>query len=147
MKEEAEGLSNIRFVGWTDRLSDYYSAMDLFLFPSRSEALGSAVLEAMSFGVPVVASDVGGIPEIVQPGVNGFLIDSTDVNAWAHRVERLCNDSCLRTRLAQNAEVTAAAFSPEAIAEQYYSLYVSTVYGTTWAWPDLSPPKTRSESF
>ncbi|MGI9258175.1 MAG: glycosyltransferase family 4 protein [Gammaproteobacteria bacterium] len=147
LKEEAEGLSNIRFVGWTDRLADYYSAMDLFMFPSRTEALGSAVLEAMSLGLPVIASDVGGIPEIVQPGVNGFLIDSADVNAWAHRVEQLCGDSCLRSRLAQNAAVTAAAFSPEAIAEQYYSLYVNAVYGTTWAWPHISPSKTRSESF
>ncbi len=146
LKLEAEGLSNIRFVGWTDRLADYYSAMDLFMFPSRTEALGSAVLEAMSLGLPVIASDVGGIPEIVQPGVNGFLIDPADVNAWAHRVEQLCEDPFLRSRLAQNAAVTAAAFSPEAIAEQYYSLYVNVVYGTTWAWPNLSPSKTRSES-
>ena len=146
LKAEAEGLSNVRFVGWSDRLADYYAAMDLFMFPSRTEALGSAVLEAMSLGLPVIASDVGGIPEIVQPGVNGFLIDPTDVNAWAHRVEQLRGDSCLRSRLAQNAAVTAAAFSPEVIAEQYYSLYVDAVYGTTWAWPNLSPSKTRSES-
>ena len=147
LKEEASGLSNIRFVGWTDRLIDYYAAMDLFMFPSRYEALGSAVLEAMSLGLPVIASDVGGIPEIVQPGVNGFLINPTDVNAWAHRVEQISNDSFLRSRLAQNAAVTAAAFSPEAIAEQYYSLYVNAVYGTTWAWPHISPSKTGSESF
>lgn len=146
LKQEAEGLGNIRFVGWTDRLVDYYSAMDLFMFPSRTEALGSAVLEAMSLGLPVVASDVGGIPEIVQPGVNGFLIDSTDINAWAHRIEQLGNDASLRSRLGQNAAVTAAAFSPEAIAEQYYSLYVTAVYGTTWAWPHISRSKTHSES-
>ena len=146
LKAEAEGLSNIRFVGWSDRLAEYYAAMDLFMFPSRTEALGSAVLEAMSQGLPVIASDVGGIPEIVQPGVNGFLVDATDVNTWTHRVAQLFGDSCLRSRLAQNAAVTAAAFSPEAIAEQYYSLYVNAVYGTAWAWPNLSPTKTRSES-
>ncbi len=120
--------------------------MDVFMFPSRSEALGSAVLEAMSFGLPVLASKVGGIPEIVQSGVTGFLIDPEDSEEWVRRVAQLRQNEKLRSRLAQNAAVTAACFSPETIAEQYYSLYVNALYGITWAWPNLSPGKAHSES-
>ncbi|HEY5624556.1 MAG TPA: glycosyltransferase family 4 protein [Gammaproteobacteria bacterium] len=146
LRAESRDLSNVRFLGWSDQLADYYAAMDLFVFPSRTEALGSAVLEAMSFGVPVVASQVGGLPEVVHPGVNGFLVGAGDIDDWVSRVEQLCRDASLRVRLARNAAVTAAGFTPESIAEQYYSLYVNTVHGVNWAWPSISPTKTRSES-
>ncbi len=145
LRAEAEPLSNVRFVGWSDQLADYYAVMDLFIFPSRTEALGSAVLEAMSFGLPVLASEVGGIPEIVHSGVNGFLIDPCDTDEWARRVLQLNGNEKLRSRLAQNAAVTSAAFTPEEIAEQYYSLYVNALYGVAWAWPNLSPNKTYSK--
>jgi glycosyltransferase involved in cell wall biosynthesis len=146
LRAESRELSNVRFLGWSDRLADYYAAMDLFIFPSRTEALGSAVLEAMSFGLPVIASQVGGLPEVVHPGVNGFLVDAENIDDWVSRVRQLCRDANLRARLARNAAVTAAGYKPENIAEQYYSLYVNAVYGVSWAWPSISPTKTHSES-
>lgn len=146
LRSEAEQLSNVRFTGWSGNLSDYYAAMDLFIFPSRYEALGSAALEAMSFGLPVLASDVGGLPEIVTPGVNGYLADSGDSGRLASRVAQLAEDPILRDRLGRNALATAAAFSPETIAEQYYELYLRAIYGVSWRWPKVASAKTRSES-
>ncbi len=146
LKLEAEQLSNVRFIGWSDHLSDYYAAMDLFIFPSRSEALGSAALEAMSFGLPVLASAVGGLPEIVTPGVNGYLVDPGDSARLASRVAQLAEDQILRDRLGRNALATAAGFSPEIIAEQYYELYLRAIYGVSWRWPKVARAKARSES-
>jgi len=146
LRAEAEDLPNVRFIGWSDQLSDYYAAMDMFVFPSRYEALGSAALEAMSFGLPVVASAVGGLPEIVTPGVNGFLVDSGDPARLAARISQLATDTILRDRLGRNALANAAAFSPDYVAEQYYELYLRAVYGVSWRWPKVASSKTRSES-
>jgi glycosyltransferase involved in cell wall biosynthesis len=146
LRSEAEQLPNVRSVGWSDRLSDYYAAMDLFVFPSGYEALGSAALEAMSFGLPVIASSVGGLPEIVTPGVNGYLVDAGESGALASRVSQLADDPVLRDRLGRNALATAAAFSPDAIAEQYHEFYLRAIYGVSWRWPKDASTRTRSES-
>ena len=67
LRTRAAGLPNVSLVGRVDNVADYYAMMDLFVFPSRYEALGSSLLEAMSFGVPVVATTVGGFFPRLQP--------------------------------------------------------------------------------
>jgi glycosyltransferase involved in cell wall biosynthesis len=71
----AEGLDNVEFTGFVDNIGDYYGAFDLFVFPSLREAIGSAMIDAMYFGLPVVATKIGGIPEFLEDGVNGRLIE------------------------------------------------------------------------
>ena len=77
LKDMAQGLDiagRVIFAGQISNMRDYYSAFDLFLLPTLSEGLGITILEAMSFGLPVIASAVGGIPELISHGVNGILI-------------------------------------------------------------------------
>lgn len=76
---------------------------DLFLLPSEQESFGLAALEALSCGVPVIASRVGGIPEVVAHGETGFLADVGDVEAMAQAAVRLLRDGALHERMSQAA--------------------------------------------
>jgi len=119
----ASDLSNVRFAGWVDNIGDYYAAMDVLAFPSRYEALGSAILEGMSFGLPVVASRVDGIPEIVRDNVDGFLVPVNDSLALAERILELAADPVLRQRLGEKARARAQQFSVRRMMLQYLDLY------------------------
>jgi glycosyltransferase involved in cell wall biosynthesis len=85
------------------------------LLPSQSyEGSPRAVVEAMAAGVPVLGSDIGGIPEHVESGVNGLLVPPTDVRAWATAIDRLRDDQ-LSTQLGKGAyDQWQSHFSPEA---------------------------------
>jgi glycosyltransferase involved in cell wall biosynthesis len=73
---------SVTFTGYTDRVADYLRAADCFLFPSESEAQGLAPLEAMACGLPVIASRIPGIMDMIQDGENGTLIEVHDETAW-----------------------------------------------------------------
>ncbi|HSG65080.1 MAG TPA: glycosyltransferase [Gammaproteobacteria bacterium] len=123
LHRQGRDLPNVEFVGWVDNVGDYYSVMDVFVFPSRTEALGSAMLEAMSFGLPVIAAAVGGIPEIVKPGINGALFAAGDAAGLLRHVVDIMTDATLRQALGSGARATAAAHSVEAGAAQYADVY------------------------
>lgn len=123
LREQAQGLQNVEFVGQVDNVGDYYSVMDLFVFPSREEALGSAILEAMSFGLPVIGSRVGGIPEVVRHDDTGFLIDSGDVRGMLESILRLEREPMLRQKMAQSARALVAERRIEVAAERYAAIY------------------------
>ncbi|MFN8005878.1 MAG: glycosyltransferase [Terriglobia bacterium] len=89
--------------GFVENLQDFFAAMDLFVFPSLSEGLGSVLLKAMSYRVPVIASQVGGIPEIVVDGVTGFLFPPGDPVAMADRVLYALGDMNQLRRCKENA--------------------------------------------
>ena len=73
--DASRDLDNVELVGWVDNVGDWLAAFDLFVYPSLHEALGSSILDAMGLGLPIVASNVGGIPEFVIDGVNGRLVE------------------------------------------------------------------------
>jgi len=123
LRAEARDMPNVEFMGRVDNVGDFYSAMDLFVFPSREEALGSAILEAMSCGVPVIGSRVGGIPEVVQPGENGLLFASGDAGELFRCIVALADDAQLRAKLATQARLSAQRRSVEVVAEQYSAIY------------------------
>ena len=89
----------IHFCGQVQHASSLLSAFDIFLLPSRSEALGFAALEAGSARLPVVASNVGGIPEVIQDGTTGLLVPVGDVNGFSTALTMLIQQPELRTRL------------------------------------------------
>jgi glycosyltransferase involved in cell wall biosynthesis len=99
-------------------------ASDLFLLPSETESFGLAALEAMACGLPVVASDVGGLPEVVAHGETGLLAPVGDIAAMARHVARLLGDQDERARFGAAARARVEAhFRPDPIVTRYEALY------------------------
>ena len=119
----ASDLDNIELLGHRDDIGNYLAAADVLLHPARSEAFGSVIAEAMQHGVAVIASKVGGIPEVVENGRSGLLVDGGDVALYFEAIETLCRDPALRQRLAEAGRRRAARFSREVMTERYLTLY------------------------
>lgn len=116
-------LTNVELVGWVDTLGSYLAAFDLFVFPSRREALGSSLLDALQVGLPIVASRVGGIPDVVEDGANGRLIDPGDAGQLVAAIESLFADEDeLAAIRARNLE-KSRQFDVTRMAEAYETLY------------------------
>jgi N-acetyl-alpha-D-glucosaminyl L-malate synthase BshA len=105
-------------------IEDYLQAADVGLFTSESESFCLSILEAMCFGCPSIAPNVGGIPEVVQSGVSGMLVSFGDVDAIANAVGGLIRDSKRRSELGVAARDRARKFfSADAIVPRYEALY------------------------
>jgi glycosyltransferase involved in cell wall biosynthesis len=124
-KEQASGLQNITFEGFVDNVTDYISCFHLFLFPSRHEGLGSILFDVMQLEVPILATEVGGIPDIIENGVNGILIPPADAEAIITHLLELYDDEALRRRLAAAAKASVINYSPANMATAYERLYLS----------------------
>ncbi|PSL41958.1 N-acetyl-alpha-D-glucosaminyl L-malate synthase BshA [Planomicrobium soli] len=117
---------HVLFLGKRDNLSELYNICDLKLLLSEKEAFGLVLLEAMACGVPGIGARIGGMPEIISPGTNGYLIDLGDVEqAASYALKVLTNDE-LHQQLKQGALNTVKTrFHSTAILEQYEALYES----------------------
>jgi glycosyltransferase involved in cell wall biosynthesis len=93
----------------------YYRRADIFVLPSYGEGLPMSVLEAMAAGLPVVATRVGGIPELIEDGAEGFLVAPGDVGALAERIVRLAEDGALRRRMGGRGRVKVREFDGERV--------------------------------
>ena len=122
-RREAEGLNNVELVGFVNNVGDYLSILDVFTYPSLHEGMGSAIIDAMDFGLPVVATDVDGIPDLVDPQVTGLLVPPADAEGLASALLQLYNDSDLRERMGRAAKERAGLFSPKRMTERYLDLY------------------------
>jgi L-malate glycosyltransferase len=123
-KELGVGPDRVRFLGFRDDIADLLAASDFFVLPSRAEGFPMSVLEAMSHGLPVVVTPVGGNPELVTSGVHGYLVPVDDAVALAAAMETVAADEALRRRLgdAGRARVTDA-FSFERTTDAYEAIY------------------------
>lgn len=92
-------LSNIEFLGERSDVADLLSSADVFVLSSFSESLPVSVIEAMRAGLPVIASNVGGMAELIQEGHNGFLVAAGDVNDFSQKLDTLIADPCLRQQM------------------------------------------------
>jgi N-acetyl-alpha-D-glucosaminyl L-malate synthase BshA len=116
------------FVGKQPRIVDYLSVSDVLLLPSEQESFGLAALEAMACEVPVVASRVGGVPEVVTDGENGFLSDVGDVDKMADDAARLLTDSKLRKQFGERARDSAISrYRTDVIIPKYISFYEKVI--------------------
>jgi glycosyltransferase involved in cell wall biosynthesis len=99
----------VRFTGtvpW-ETVAHFYAAADIFVFPSLFEGFGMVLAEAMSFGVPIIASAAGAIPELVRDGENGLLVPPDDAGALAGAIAQLAADAPLRHRLGKSGRARA----------------------------------------
>ena len=105
-------------------IEDYLQAADIGLFTSDVESFCLSILEAMCFSCPSVATEVGGIPEVVESGRSGILVPQGDTDGLARAVEKLIADPGLRARMGEAARVRARdLFSADAIVSRYEELY------------------------
>lgn len=114
----------IIFTGYQNNIANFYQIMDLMVLPSFSEALPNVVLEAMAFKIPVIATSVGGVPEIITDGQNGLLVPSGNPDILAEKMIQLLNDYERLKEFSENAYRSLyPKFSPESRALQILSLY------------------------
>jgi L-malate glycosyltransferase len=140
-RTEAEALAwklgvgeNVIFAGKQPQaqIRDYLSIADLLLLPSETESFGLVALEAMACEVPVIATRVGGLPEVVLEGETGYLFGIGEVQGMARRGLEILRDEGERRRLGERGrEVALANFTSEKIIPQYEKLYESIVAGQT----------------
>lgn len=131
LTKQAEGLDiEIRPEATDDEINEEYKKADVFVLPSitdtqgEKEGLGLVSLEAMSFGVPVVAFDNGGVGEVVINGKTGILLAEKDVEGLVEAIKKLLTDQSLRQKLVTQAvEYAKATFSTKVLARQQADIY------------------------
>lgn len=115
---------DVLFIGQVPNIADYLSVADLLLVPSETESFGLAALEALACETPVIATHVGGLPDVVRDGENGYLVEVGDIDAIAERAAEILSDADLRRTLgARGREWAVDQFNTERVIPQYISLY------------------------
>jgi L-malate glycosyltransferase len=115
---------HVELIGEAQDVVGLLSVSDLFLLPSLQESFGLSALEAMACGVPVVASNVGGLPEVVSDGVTGYLHPPDQVASMAESAIRILSDPALHARMAaEGVRLAHERFSADRIVPQYEALY------------------------
>ena len=116
--------SQVRFLGVRHDVADLLRAADVFALTSVSEAASITLLEAMGSGLPVVVTCVGGNPEIVRDGIDGFLVPRGDAAAIASALGRLVDDPALASQLGRNASSRVqSTFTLDQTVDKYYELF------------------------
>jgi glycosyltransferase involved in cell wall biosynthesis len=129
-RRQLEGLAQklgiagrVYFAGYRDDMPTVYAGLDLIVMPSLDEGLPMTLLEAMAARCAVVASAVGAVPEVIDHGQTGLLVEPGNANELEQAMLLLSNDAGLRNRIAQNARQSVSRFSSERMARNYLDFY------------------------
>ena len=116
---------NIEFIGRIPRekTTPFYQEASIFVLPSLNEGMSNAMLEALSAGLPLLATDTGGTKEIVEDGKNGFIIKMKDSDDIADKIEILIKNAELRMKMGNESRKKAEKMSWENVAKDYFDLY------------------------
>lgn len=115
---EQHGLEDvIRFHGWVggDRKHELLNVADAFILPSYTEGVPISILEAESYGLPVLSTTVGGIPEVVEDGKNGFLFQAGDLDKMKQVIDKLLNDEALREEQGRASKQISMKYLPNEV--------------------------------
>ena len=124
---ELEISEHVRFMGKQDALVELLSVSDIFMIPSQSESFGLSALEAMSCGVPVISSSVGGLPELNLHNETGYIAEIGDVDRMAKYAVDLLSDKKKYELFSKNARKRAEDFSEDKIVPKYEKFYEQIV--------------------
>jgi len=126
-RAQFESLANndnrIHFAGLQRDIGPWIAAMDVFCFPSREEGLGSSVLDAMALQIPVVASRVGGLPELIGDDERGLSVCDHDPSNWERSIRRILTEDAMRRRNVDTALDFAAKNGVGTMTKNYMALY------------------------
>ena len=130
-KVGALGLAKqIKFIGYTSDVASYYATASLYFQPSTIESHGISVVEAMSHSLPCVASNIGGLPESIKHGINGFLTHPDDVDAMSDSIIKLIENNPLRQEMGKNSLcIFNEKFSYPIWKKKMDEFHVNRVYG------------------
>ncbi len=120
-----ERIDRVHFLGQRSDIAAILKASDLFVFPSRSDGQGLALMEAMASGLPCLAAATGGIPDIIAGDVNGLLFEKGSVTDLAEKLSRLIEDDALRLRLAAGAREAAQRYAMDKYVQTVFECYRS----------------------
>ena len=129
-KEIADN-SKIIFTGYVDNIKkmvDYYRAADLYIHAAKAEASGKTITEALSCGTPVVATDIGGIPEQVIDGVNGYLCKLSNYHDMADKILSILNNDELRLKMGRIAPSTVERFDINNQTDKFLNYYKKVIF-------------------
>ncbi len=129
LARQASGIAQLP--GFVDDLNQFYAALDLFIMPSRSEAWGLTALRAMAYGLPVIASNVGGLPEAIEQGKSGWLVPPESPEALAGVIMEAASDPARLCEFGRNARERAAQFSMERTVERTEQFYLRLLSDAT----------------
>jgi N-acetyl-alpha-D-glucosaminyl L-malate synthase BshA len=120
--------ADVQFLGKQDNIEELIGSADLLLLPSENESFGLVALEAMACEVPVVASRVGGLPEVVTDGVDGYLVELNDLGKMAERAAEILSDDARRREMGRQGRINARArFCSSTIIQKYEQYYEKVV--------------------
>ncbi|MDI6688800.1 MAG: glycosyltransferase, partial [Desulfobacterales bacterium] len=114
---------NVKFPGWRPDVAEVMSIFDIFVLPSLNEGMGRVLVEAMALGKPIVASDVGGITDLVVHGENGFLVPVGNVDAMAVRINDLLESAEKRKKMGENGKSRSVNYSSDSMIKKIDRLY------------------------
>lgn len=121
---------NIRFFGRQEQMEEILAISDLFILPSQYESFGLVALEAMAAEVPVISTNVGGLPEVNIDGVTGFLSNVGDVDGMSNHIIKILSDPDAFAKMKKNALKQALKFDIHNIVPQYEDLYKKVLENT-----------------
>lgn len=128
LAEKLGVADDVLFVGKQGRIADYLGVSDVFLLPSELESFGLAALEALACEVPVIATRIGGVPEVVTDGESGFLSEVGDTDKMAEDTLRLLEDEDLRRAFGEKGRESAVQrYGSDKIIPQYIAFYEKIV--------------------
>ncbi len=124
---EVNSIQHIIYAGWVDgeRKCQLLQYADVFILPSHYEGLPMAILEAMTAGIPIISTRVGGIPTVVKPRHNGWLIEPKSIEALGPILEEIMDDPSIISRFGRNARKDAETFHVTGIVSQLTNIYNS----------------------
>ena len=116
----------IMSLGIRNDINDILNISDIYLQPSRTEGLSLSIMEALNYSLPVIGTRVGGIPEIVHEGENGYLFEKENVEELADRIEILVNNREVREMMGRKSKVISSRFTLADGVEKLASIYHQT---------------------
>ena len=120
-------LHNVSFLGKQNRMGDWFAAADLLIHPSYSEGLGSVILEAMGAKLPVIGSNAGGIPDIIDDQESGLLVEAKNPQALANAIYEVATDKPLRNKLINGGQEKLALFDIKYTTSLYRDVYQTII--------------------
>lgn len=114
---------NVTFLGSRRDIASILKASDIFIFPSRSEGVGAAVIESRASGLPSIGTNTGGIPEVIEDGINGFLFERDNHEQLAERMVQLISDPKLRDKFSHAALQGLDKYTIETYVDNVFLIY------------------------